>query len=100
VHLLDFGAEVHPIESFPHDVPFLVEFAVVSLAANVVSNEPSHGGTKALMRSNEELQQFAYVAGHDLAICRGIVSRHERRIWVESTLGKGATFCFTLPCQE
>ena len=48
-------------------------------------------------RIDNEITRDVSGAGLGLAISRGIIEAHGRRIWVESAPGQGSTFSVTLP---
>jgi len=50
-------------------------------------------------RVENEINQQVKGTGLGLSLVRHIVEAHHGNIWVESSVGKGTTFSFTLPLQ-
>ena len=73
---------------------------VISVRDNGIGIDPKYAdkifGLFERLHSSDQYEG----TGVGLALCRAIIQRYGGRIWVESEVGKGSAFCFTLPAPE
>jgi light-regulated signal transduction histidine kinase (bacteriophytochrome) len=99
---IKFRAEGEPIISvscrrqFTESVPQWV----VTVADNGLGIEPQYFERIFVMFQRLHTREEFPGTGIGLAICKKIVERHGGRIWLESEVGKGTKFHFTLPVMD
>ncbi len=73
---------------------------VFSIKDNGIGFDPAYAEKIFLLFQRLSTEKKYPGSGIGLAIAKRIVERHGGRIWVESELGKGATFFFTVPKKQ
>jgi signal transduction histidine kinase len=71
--------------------------SVIDTGVGIPQDECEKLFDKFYQRTGDDARVSVRGTGLGLTICRNIVEYHKGRIWIESELGKGSTFSFTLP---
>jgi two-component system, OmpR family, phosphate regulon sensor histidine kinase PhoR len=91
------GALVVLSAAIPPGAPQEVRFCVEDFGAGIASEHLSRLFER-FYRVDKTRSRESGGTGLGLSIAKHIVESHKGRMWVESELGRGSRFCFTLPC--
>lgn len=99
INLLSNAVKFTPSGSITVRVAAAPEQVVVSVADTGVGITPEDWDRvfEQFAQSGDTLSETPRGTGLGLAICRQIVEQHGGRIWLESEVGVGSTFSFSLP---
>lgn len=85
--------QIRAVQQNNHILFSIKDYGVgISVKDQIRVFEPFYQSEETMCREHEG-------TGLGLAICRGIVESQNGKIWVESALGQGSTFFFTIPIQ-